>query len=136
MVSSPSSMSSNSNLTTSPTPSLINARASYAASLIQSVAFGVYLVISIQAIQLQLLRLRRRGGGRTQKVLLAYSSVMLAAVLAWYALAVVSDGKTQIEHEKTACTPLGIMREALGTIMIWAADSLLVRYVQVMLLSW
>jgi hypothetical protein len=116
---------------------LIASRASYAASLIQSIAFGVYLVISLQAIMLQLqLRHRRRqerrshqSGGRitVQKALLTYSSVMLVVVCTWYALAAITDEKTSVEHEKGACKPLGITREALGTLMIWSADGLLVR---------
>jgi hypothetical protein len=118
---------------------LVTSRASYAASLIQSIAFGVYLVISLQAIQMQLqLRHRRRQGHQSrqtgsriqitvQKALLTYSSVMLVVVCTWYALAAITDEKTSVEHEKGACKPLGITREALGTLMIWSADSLLVR---------
>jgi hypothetical protein len=100
---------------------LLHQRLAYATSLIQSLAVGLYLVIAIQSIVLQL---RRKSGNRS--LFLAYTCTMLGVVVTWYTLAVVTDEKNQIQKENTACLPIGITRQLFGTLILWAADTLLV----------
>lgn len=104
-----------------PSPSITQKRGAYAATLIQSVAFGLYLVIATRCLRLQL-----RHRTRNHRVFLGYTCTMLAVVITWYSTAVITDAQVQLDGLNTSCSPLGITRQLLGSIMLWAADSLLV----------
>jgi hypothetical protein len=92
---------------------------------------GVYLVIAGDNIAMQV---KKSSNSRVKRIMLGYSIVMLVIVSTWFGLVAVTNEKTDVEgllnpssrSASTSCSGLGIAREAFGTIMIWAADTLLV----------
>ncbi|KAI9060761.1 hypothetical protein FKP32DRAFT_1577299 [Trametes sanguinea] len=109
---------------------LTNARMSYAAAVLGCLTYGVYLVLAAICIHFLL---KRRAKTNSQRVILAYTIVMLILSTGYFVSATIWSEVEFVESTEDIALfdtllngKLAILKDTFYTTNIWLADSLLI----------
>ncbi|KAI9060762.1 hypothetical protein FKP32DRAFT_1013146 [Trametes sanguinea] len=109
---------------------LIGARMSYAAAVLACMTYGAYFVLAVICIHFLL---KRRAKANSQRVILAYTIVMLLFTTGyfvsgamWSEIEFVESANNIAEYASSLNQTLAIVKDTFYILNIWLADSLLI----------